>query len=270
MTTTPLLRWPGGKRTLLPALLARVPERFGCLHEPFAGGGALTFALAPAGGYMSDLNAELINFYRVLKQTPRAMIDYLLRFPVSKADYYRIRNEDRNLHFAAASPAYRAARYLYLNRTCFNGLMTVNKSGQISVSCGKPLSEARVYATDNIWEAHAALRAVRIYHAPYAGLLERVHAGDFVYLDPPYVPVRTGGNLRYTAHGFTFDDQGALAQLCGKLTQRGVKWMLSNANVSFIKKLYGHYTVEEIDTRRSISGSAAARGTVTELLVRNY
>lgn len=268
--TDPILRWPGGKRKLLPELLDRIPDSFGCFHEPFVGGGAMTFALQPTGGFISDLNGELINFYTVLKQKPRELIEYLQRFPVSKKDYYRIRNEDRNPMFTAVCPIYRAARYLFINRTCFNGLMSVNRQGQISVSSGTPLKESRVYATESIWQAHEALRAIRIYSDSYVRLLDVVRPGDFVYLDPPYVPVKPSGDIKYTKEGFSITDQAKLAILCEELTKLGVHWMLSNANVDFIKTLYGQYKIEEIEARRSISGWKQARGKIKELVVMNY
>lgn len=139
--SNPILRWPGGKRKLLPTLLEKLPDRYGCFHELFVGGGAMTFALQPPGGFISDLNTELMNFYTVLKHQPAQMIEYLKRFPVSKKDYYRIRNEDRYPLFSSLCPVYRAARYLFINRTCFNGMMSVNGAGQISVSSGKPFGQ---------------------------------------------------------------------------------------------------------------------------------
>lgn len=267
---SPILRWPGGKTQILEEIQRRMPPSFGCLHEPFIGGGALTFAVQPQGGFMSDVNAELINFYNEIKHRPERVIDHLRSFRMSEKFFYRLRAADRKDGFLSADAAWRAARYLFINRCCFNGMMRVNAGGQLNCSYGHPDSRARVFGEDGIHAAHEALRASRIFHASYRAVEDAARPGDFVYLDPPYVPVRPGGDIGYTGGGFSLSEQGRLAVTCGRLTKRGVYWMLSNSNVDFIRTLYGHYKIHEITARRSISGAAAARGRTTELLVTNY
>lgn len=170
----PILRWPGGKRRALPEILKRLPKKYGCLHEPFVGGGALTFDLEPSGGFISDLNSELTNFYTVLKQNPKALTSALLDFELSQKAFYDLRAQDRSPEFKNLDPAWRAARYLFINRTCFNGMMRVNARGQLNCSYGSPIIPSRVYETKNIDEAHKALRSVRIYESSYEGIENRV------------------------------------------------------------------------------------------------
>ncbi|MGE3623072.1 MAG: DNA adenine methylase [Bdellovibrionales bacterium] len=268
--SSPILRWPGGKTQLLDEIQRRMPSSFGCMHEPFIGGGALTFALQPLGGFLSDMNAELINFYTELKHRPESVIDHLRSFKMSEKFFYKLRAADRDKNFLSADRSWRAARYLFINRCCFNGMMRVNAAGQLNCSYGQPNSRASVFNEDDVYATNEALRVNRIYQAPYSSVEYCARPGDFVYLDPPYVPVRPGGEIGYTGNGFSLNDQGQLAVMCGRLTKKGVYWMLSNSSVNFIKILYGHYKIHEITARRSISGSANARGKTTELLVTNY
>jgi len=268
--TTPILRWPGGKRRLLSEIIDRLPRNYGHMHEPFVGGGALTFALKPKNGCISDLNSELINFYTILKQSPQALIKQLSNFDLSRETFYALRHSDRSLEFAKFSLIWRAARYLFINRTCFNGMMRVNKQRALNCSHGAPIIAERVYNTDSIWQAHEGLQTINICNGPYQDLKQRVQNGDFVYLDPPYVSVRPAGDISYTSDGFGLDDQRQLAKFCDELTEQGVKWMLSNASVTFIHDLYSHYNIHEINARRSLSGNAAFRGKAREVLVTNY
>lgn len=267
---TPILRWPGGKRQLLPAILERFPETYNCFHEPFAGGGAVTFAVQPLGGHLSDVNGELINFYKMLKTRPADLVETLLGFALSKEMFLALRTVDRSRDFSGFCPVWRAARYLFINRTCFNGIMRVNADGQLNGSYGKPLNKGKVYATENIFAASDALRAIRIFEASYDKVLEAARAGDFVYFDPPYVSVRPAGDIQYTTDGFNLDHQARLAQLCGKLTKKGVYWMLSNSNVEFIQRLYHQYFIDQLAVQRSICGNGNHRGKTTELLITNY
>ncbi len=266
----PILRWPGGKTQLLSDIQMLLPQEYRGFHEPFAGGGALTFALQPLGGYLSDLNPELINFYRVLKQKPQVLAGHLSNLRIEDKHFYDLRAKDRHHAFLKLCPVWRAARFLFINRTCFNGVMRVNRMGQLNCSYGSPIVAARVFNTDSIMAASLALKGVRIYEGSYECVEGKAEEGDFVYFDPPYVSVRPAGTIGYTERGFGLNDQAQLARFCGKLTKKGVYWMMSNANVPFIKRLLGHYNVHEVSARRSLSGCAASRGKITELLVTNY
>lgn len=266
----PLLRWPGGKSRLLADILPRLPQTYSCLHEPFGGGAALSFALQPGGYFLSDCNAELINLYAEVKHRPAQVIGHLSRFSLNRETFVALRRVDRDPLYASLDRAWRAARYLFLSRTCFNGLLRVDRKGHQSCSLGGPWSEARVFDETSIWRTHDALRACRLSRTHYQTALLATQPGDFVYLDPPYVPVRPAGDIAYTSNAFSADDQGMLANLCGKLTRSGVKWMISNAAAPFVRKLYGHYRIHEIDSRRSLSGTASARGITKEYLITNY
>ena len=218
--TKPILRWPGGKTQLLTEIQSRMPKDFRIFHEPFAGGGALTFAIQPQGGFLSDINPELVNFYRVLKQRPHDLVKRLLTFRTGSKHFYDLRTKDRHHAYSALCPVWKAARFLFINRSCFNGLMRVNRSGQLNCSYGSPITPERLFDSNTIYAASAALRTTRIYHGPYESVETQAVTGDFVYFDPPYVPVKPAGMIGYTDAGFSLNDQGQLARLCGKLTRK--------------------------------------------------
>lgn len=266
----PILRWPGGKTRILHEILDRMPGKFGCLHEPFIGGGALSFALQSPGQFISDLNSELISFYNEVKHRPDLVAGYLRNFMTGAEFFYQLRSADRNNAFNRKNASWRAARYLFINRSCFNGIMRVNFAGQLNCAYGFPKNSTYLYDEDSIYDASRALRAARICHAGFEGVENRAKSGDFIYLDPPYLAEKQGYEIRYTNAGFSLKEQEGLAQLCDRLTRRNIYWMVSNSNADFIKKLYSHYKIEEIEVRRSISCDPFTRGKVCELIITNY
>jgi DNA adenine methylase len=148
--------------------------------------------------------------------------------------------------------------------------MRVTADGLMGCSIGGPWNPRRIFDDAGIWAAHHALRACRLSNACYKTALAAARPGDFVFIDPPYVPVRPNGDIAYTGSSFSLDRQGELANLCGRLTRAGVQWMVCNSNAAFIRKLYGHYQIHEVSARRSMSGGAQHRGRTTELLITNY
>ena len=270
----PLVKWAGGKRQLLPhihaALPAEAPRRF---YEPFIGGGAVLFSLEPARARVNDLNGELINLYEVVRDGVDELIAELAGYPNEAEFFYALRAADRDAQrFAALSPVERAARTLYLNRTCYNGLYRVNAAGQFNAPFGR-------YKNPTICD-EGTLRAVHRYFADndvafsqgdFAAAVAEAREGDFVYFDPPYDPVNvTSSFTGYQKGGFDRAEQERLKEVCDDLDRRGVKFLLSNSATDFIRELYADYEVGIVGATRAINSVGSKRGKVDEVLVRNY
>jgi DNA adenine methylase len=260
-------RWVGGKRQLLPELLPRVPEDYNCFWEPMLGGGALFFALQPKVAHISDCNFELINAYQLIQKDPTALIEELKKYPNEEDFYYSIReNHDPE------TPVKRAARFIYLNRTCFNGLYRVNKQGKFNVPYGKR-KNVDVVSEESLLACHQVLNdsKVHIGLSDFQVVSELATKNDFVYLDPPYVPLSVTSNFtQYTVDGFTEADQERLLNMCNELTEKDVKWMQSNSSAPLVYDLYKDYTIEEVSAKRSISASVSGRKPVKEVIIKNY
>lgn len=265
----PVIKWVGGKRRLLGELISRLPSDIRGYHEPFLGGGALFLSLRPAHCLLTDANGELINLYRVIKHRPRDLMAALAGHDFTEAEYYRVRDMDRAPGLAALSDMERAARFLYLNKTGFNGLWRVNRLGLCNNGWGKR-SRVVLFDRDNLMAVHEALRTARLAEAHYSHVLIMAKPGDLVYFDPPYDTERGRGGIGYTAAGFSRRDQQELWQLCVKLHRVGVLWMLSNADTPFIRRLYAAFRIEAVRAPRSLAGDPAARGDAREVIVRNY
>jgi len=271
----PFVKWAGGKRGLLPELLARVPETFNNYWEPFVGGGALFFELKQRGLLegkqvnLLDSNAELINAYQVVQSAPEALIAQLQQFQAQHSEtfFYQVRAWDRESDFANRSSVERAARFIYLNKTCFNGLYRVNQSGFFNVPMGR-------YKRPNICDAELLLKVSEVLQgvglkvADYSAVLNGAEAGDFVYFDPPYDPVsKTANFTAYGAASFLADEQRALADVFRQLSELGCFVLLSNSDTPFICELYAQYRVERVLMRRVINSLARGRGEVFEVLI---
>ncbi len=268
--TKPFLRWVGGKGRLLPELLSRVPSDFKGYFEPFAGGAALFFALLPPYGYIADANTELVNAYRVIKHKPGRLIDALAGLDGNQETFDRLKSADRSPTFGEWSDIDRAARFIFLNKTCFNGLYRVNRKGQFNAAYGYRRNP-QILDADNIMAVHRSLRVTRLTAAPFDSLIDMVRPGDFVYLDPPYDPLsKTANFTTYTKGGFGDRDQRAVWQLCVKLHRKGALWMLSNSATPRIRTLFRAFHTDLIDVPRSLSGAVKGRGPVQEVIVRNY
>ncbi|WP_168185835.1 DNA adenine methylase [Magnetospirillum sp. ME-1] len=265
----PVVKWVGGKRRLLPELARRLPADMRGYHEPFLGGGALFFSLRPAQSLLTDFNGELINLYRVIKICPRQLMTALEGFEFTEAEYYRMRDLDRSPGFAALSDLERAARFLYLSKTSFNGLWRVNRLGHHNGGWGKR-GRVALYRPDNLMEVHEALRTARLAQAHYSHVLVMARPGDFVYFDPPYDTERGEGSVGYTTTGFSRMDQQELWQVCIKLHRMGARWMQSNADTPFIRRLYRAFRIEGIHAPRSLAGDPKGRAAAREVIVRNY
>ncbi len=266
----PVLKWVGGKSRLLPEILPRLPADFNAYHEPFIGGGALFFTLGtqetPRHFHLSDLNQALIDVYQALRDRVDEVIALLHEHEYERDHYYKIRALDpKNLTLPE-----RAARVLYLNKTCYNGLYRENKSGQFNVPFGR-YKNPNICDEPNLRAASAVLERAQIEQRHFSTVLETAQAGDFVYFDPPYYPVSATANFTaYSRYGFSQQDQVDLRDVFAELTARGVYAMLSNSDTPFIRDLYADFNVHTVYASRAINSKAGARGKVSEVLVCGY
>jgi DNA adenine methylase len=268
--TRPFMKWAGGKRQLLPELLKRTPRNFTRYVEPFVGGGALFFALQPSCAYLSDINDELINVYRMVRDHPEDLISELATYHYEKEFFYKVRDLDRQSNFAEMPALQRAARTIYLNRTCFNGLYRVNASGYFNTPFGR-YQDPTIVDPDNMRLCSELLQNATIEAATFDTLETKVMPEDFIYFDPPYVPLsETSSFTTYAKGGFGNEMQQALAELCVRLNQRGIRFMLSNSDTALVRDLYTDFKIEEVSASRSINSQAQKRGALIELLVTNY
>lgn len=269
----PVLKWAGGKRQLLDTLRPLLPKRIPLYCEPFIGGGALLFDLQPGTAYVNDINSELIRIYNVIRDDVETLITALQAHKNDVEHFYAVRELDRDRQkYAALSEAEKAARIIYLNKTCYNGLFRVNNAGEFNAPFG-------YYKNPNIVNA-PTLRAVSLYlnkanihltSKDYRDVLKDLPRKTFVYLDPPYDPQSSTSSFTgYTKGGFSRDDQIKLRECCDELNARGLKFMLSNSATDFIREQYAAYHISIIQAKRAINSAPTKRGEVDEVVIRNY
>lgn len=269
----PFIKWVGGKGRLLTQLLPLLPPGAARMRhvEPFSGGGAMFFARRPDRALLCDVNPALIETYRMVRDRVDEVIAALAPHVSlhDKEHYYEVRERYNATRHGDHDPA-RAAMFIYLNKTCFNGLHRVNKRGEFNVPAGR-YQNPRILDDQGLRSASLQLRHAELRNEPFEALLEHARPGDFVYLDPPYEPVSdTASFTSYARDGFSRDDQTRLRDVVDALTRRGTKCMLSNSDVPFIRELYGRYRVDTIVAPRAINCDARGRGMVSEVVVRNY
>ena len=268
--TYPIVKWVGGKRQLMFELLKNMPKSYSRYFEPFIGGGALFFELQPENAYISDMNEELINLYSVVRDNVYELIEDLNKHEVSKEYFLEIRNIDRTDEYKNLSNVQRASRFIYLNRTCFNGLYRVNSQGQFNVPFGN-YKNPRIVDENNLLNCSELLKKTEIKCADFSDILTKVKKSDFVYFDPPYVPLNeTSSFTSYTKDGFDMDMQFKLREVCDELDSMGVMFMLSNSDTKFVNELYSNYEIKKVFASRAVNANAEGRGKITEVLVRNY
>ena len=277
----PVLKWVGGKRQLLPIIHKHLPKlsNTATYYEPFIGGGAVFFDLQPSKAVVNDINHELINVYQTIRDDVEKLIAELSnenKYANKSECYYKIRELDRNPDvYNKLSNIEKAARVIYLNKTCYNGLYRVNSMGEFNSPFGR-------YKNPSIIN-EIGLRAVSKYfreaditfrNMDFEDALEGIKKGDFVYFDPPYVPLSTTSNFTgYNESGFGFEEQERLKRLCDKLTDQGVHILLSNSDCDYIRKLFSdkkRYTIIEVKAKRSINSISSARGEISEVLIINH
>ncbi|MBA3391043.1 MAG: DNA adenine methylase [Deltaproteobacteria bacterium] len=265
---SPVIKWVGGKTKLLPELLARLPDRFGRYYEPFAGGAALFFRVAPSRAVLADSNADLINLYSAIAEDHAAVVRRLQhhRTAHSEAHYYEMR-ERWNQQRPSWNAAERAAAFIYLNKTCFNGLWRVNRSGAFNVPIGRYI-DPPICVPEALRAAHEVLARAELRCGDYKTAVSTATRGDFLYFDPPYDPLTpTASFTSYTANVFGPDQQRELAETARTLVSRGCKVMLSNSDTPFIRTLYKGFQIDRVKCSRAINSNAAKRGDVDEVIV---
>jgi DNA adenine methylase len=260
----PFLKWAGGKRQLLKHLRTFVPRSYDRYFEPFLGGGALFFDLKPKKGVLSDVNQELVDCYVVVRDHVEELILVLREHRHDAKHFYAVRKTDPR----ALSLVERAARTIFLNKTGFNGLYRVNHSGKFNVPFGR-YAKPKICDADNLRACSAALADVHLSVRDFADAVAGARKGDFVYFDPPYVPLsRTATFTAYAAGGFGPDAQVRLSEVFGQLSDRKVSVLLSNSDVPAIRKLYASHRIHVVKASRAINSNAARRGPVSEVVVR--
>ena len=271
----PIVKWVGGKSRLLPTLRPMMPSDVSDYVEAFAGGLAVLFALEPKVAWINDNNSELVNLYEVVRDSPDELIQALEAHKQedSKSHFYEVRGLDRDVSaFAGLSAVERAARFVYLNKTAYNGLWRVNRHGQMNAPYGRYKRPAIVNERGiRAVSAFFADRSVTFTTGDFTVTLDNVRPGSFVYLDPPYDPIsETAAYTGYTPCGFGRVDQERLRAYCDEITSRGASFMLSNSDTPFINELYDGYRIEKVKAPRAISCKGDGRKAVTEVVVMNY
>ncbi|MBS9783804.1 DNA adenine methylase [Candidatus Gracilibacteria bacterium] len=269
----PFVKWVGGKRQLIKQFEKLFPEEFNNYFEPFLGGGAVFFNLQKKQSFLSDINEELINLYQIIQTKPQKLIEFLEEQKISKERFLEIRAWDREEKWTKKyDKIQRAGRFMYLNRTCFNGLYRVNSKGEFNVPFGK-YKNPDIVQKENILNASKLLNKTKaeIKLQSFEKVLEKAKKGDFVYFDPPYDVLTESANFTsYDKSGFGQDMQKKLAEVCRKLDKKGVKFMLSNHNTPFIREIYKGFTFEVVKARRNVNSKGSGRGEVEEVVVFNY
>lgn len=274
----PIVKWAGGKAQLLSQFEPYLPVRFHRYLEPFVGGGAVFFHLYSQrrlGGkeiILIDRLEELINLYRIVRDCVQDLITELCQHEPHKQDadyYYEVRAWDRRSDYHQRGDVQRAARFVYLNRTCYNGLYRVNRKGQFNVPFGR-YRNPTICDDENLWAVSRALQGVALEVGDFVRCLEWASPGDFVYLDPPYHPLsKTASFTGYTSVAFSTQDQKRLAATFRELNQRGCQVMLSNSSTRLIRHLYQDYEQVQVQAIRAINSKSDRRGAIPELLVMN-
>lgn len=272
----PFVKWVGGKRQLLSQfrkLNLYPPERFdiktGRYFEPFVGGGAVFFDLLPEKAFLSDLNSELVVTYNVIKNDVENLIKSLKKHKLDKEYFLKIRAQNSE----KLSDLNIASRFIFLNRTCFNGMYRVNSKGEFNVPFGSNKNPL-ICDEENLRKVSKALKKVEIKHQDYKQILKKARKGDFIYFDPPYYPTnKTSSFTSYTTEAFLDKEQTELRDTFEKLHKKGCFVMLSNSDTPFINKIYSEIKgarISKVSAGRAINSDASKRGKITEVLVTNY
>lgn len=260
----PFIRWAGGKSWLRPYLPSLLPASFGTYFEPFLGSGATFFSVRPGRAVLSDVNEELVNAFQVVRDSPRALIRVLDGLENSETEYYRIRT------CRPRSSLSRAARFIYLNRTAWNGLYRLNGSGRFNVPYGE-YETRKVVDFPRLMAASRSLSGVTITRSDFLSAISRAEDGDFVFVDPPYAtPEDRLTFTAYTAQKFGWLDQLRLFQSLVELNRRGGVFLLTNSNHPSLRRLYRRFRVELLTRSSVIASDPKGRGPMSELMVTNY
>lgn len=258
----PFLKWAGGKRSIIPNIVSVLPSTFGDYYEPFLGGGALFFTLEKKAqhSHLSDINAELMLTYRTIQEDLEPLLEVLkLHKKNHSSSYYKKIREQ----YANTDPIRVAARFIYLNKTCFNGLYRVNKAGKFNVPMGR-YENPTICDESNLRSVNKVLQGVTLLYQSFKDV--EVSKGSLIYCDPPY----HGAFTDYIAGGFGDSEQKKLKDMADLWRESGAFVVLSNSDTPFVRKLYSGYCFHEVSAPRSINCKAAKRNNVTELLITSY
>jgi DNA adenine methylase len=267
----PVIKWVGGKRQLIEAIKANMPQSFQRYFEPFIGGAALFFALKHKESFINDYNPELTNLYEIIKTKPYELIEDLKHHKNTSEYYYELRALDRDeAKYKRLSKVKKASRFIFLNKTGYNGLYRVNKKGQNNVPYGRYVNPA-IFDAENILSCSKYLQSATITTGDFENIKKDLKQGDFVYFDPPYVPLNATSNFTgYTDKGFDEDMQFRLKELCDYIDSIGAYFLLSNSYTDFILDLYKDYTITTVKANRALNCKGDGRGKIKEVLVKNY
>ena len=263
----PFVKWAGGKRKLIQQYIHYFPKDFKTYYEPFLGGGAVFFYLHPPSAILTDINPELVNAYRCVRDNVEELISLLEEHQIKHCRdyYYQVRqiNGTSNLE--------KAARLIYLNKTCFNGLYRENLKGEFNVPIGK-YKNPKICNRALLQSVSAALQNAIIKVRPFEDILKNANScDDFVYFDPPYHPLSPTSNFTaYSRNSFSQDDQIRLKHVFAELAECGVKVMLSNSDCKFIRELYSDFKINSITASRLINSNGTKRGKISEVLITSY
>lgn len=269
----PFLKWAGGKRQLLQEILPKFPDTYDCYFEPFIGAGAVLFGVMPEKAVINDYNKDLITTYQVIKDEPEVLLGLLKKHQEMNSPeyFYSIRELDRNgVEYKNSSSAEKAARTIYLNRTCFNGLYRVNSKGYFNVPYGKYknpqiVNEEIIMSVSNYLNSNE----ITIMRGDFAASLKSATPNDFIYFDPPY-HTDTNSFTAYQAGGFGEEEQIRLRDLFADFASKGIRCLLSNSDTAFIRDIYKDFKVETVYANRMINSKSEGRGKITEVLVKNW
>ena len=273
-TLQPFTKWTGGKRQLLPIIKSLMPDNDNNYFEPFIGGGALFFDLSPDKAVINDFNNELINCYQQIKKYPQKLIELLAKHQEnnSKEYYLELRSADRDNRIDKMTNVERAARIMYMLRVDFNGLYRVNSKNQFNVPYGR-YKNPKIVDSDLILSISQYLNSnnIKILTGDFEKAVQDVVAGDFVYFDPPYIPLsETSAFTSYTHEGFTYEDQVRLRDCFKKLDEKGAFVMLSNSSSPLVEELYKDFNIHKVEANRTNGAKTSSRGKISEIIVTNY
>lgn len=261
----PLFRWAGSKKKLLPSIKARFPKEFRTYHEPFCGSACLFFDILPVSAVLSDLNEELILTYQQIQASPRQVFEYLSSYEVCKDNYYKLRALDVR---GMAEPA-RAARFIYLNKLCFNGVYRTNKAGIFNVPMGT--KTGRMPTLDSLCRYSEVLQGVRLINGDFSNIIDGISEGDLVYLDPPYSKPEGRERGEYGPGSFHFTDIERLRGFLDKIDSVGAYFILSYSDCDVIRdSLRAGWNSDCVSVKRHVAGFSAHRKIVDELIVSNF
>ena len=271
----PFVKWAGGKRQIIDKLKKYIPDEYNTYYEPFVGGGALLFELSPKCAVINDCNEELMNVFNCIKDESKfkKMCSELNHYETNHSEefYYEIRNKDRDKEKFKKIPDYkRAARTIYLNKSCFNGLYRVNSKNEFNVPFNKK-GKINTYDGQNLSIIHSYLNFndITVLSVDFEKAVKNAKKGDFIYFDPPYDSETSTFNS-YTENGFGREEQIRLAKVYKELADRGCFVMLSNHNTTLVNELYKDYNIHVIEAKRNINSNGKKRGKVEEVIITNY